>query len=67
MSDVCLICSGHEASPVKVDVELLVVDKGSKEVEVIVGGMGSDKDDSMSHSKCEYGGGAEAMASEVWV
>ena len=55
------ICSGHEASPVEVDVVSPLVDKGGEEMEVVVGGVSSDEHDSMSRAKCEYGGGGEPM------
>ena len=61
MGDIGCVCSGHEASPVEVDVVLLLIDEGSEEVEVVVGGVGSNEHDSMSCTQCEYGGGGEPM------
>ena len=61
MGDVGCICSGHETGPVEVDVVLSFIDKGGEEVEVVVGGVSSDKHDSMSCAQCEYGGGGEPM------
>ena len=57
----------HEAGPVEVDVMLSFVNKGSEEVEVIISGMGSDKDNAIVCSKSEYSGGGEPMATEVGV
>jgi len=67
VSNVGCIFSGHEASPVEVDVVLSLVNEGSEEVEVIVGGVGSDKDNAIVCSKSEYSGGGEPMATEVGV
>jgi len=67
MGDVGCVFSGHEASPVEVDVVLSLINKGSKEVEVVVGGVGSDKDNAIVCSKSEYSGGGEPMVSEVGV
>jgi len=61
------ILSGHEASPVEVDVMLSLVNEGGKEVEVIVSGVGSDKDNAIVCSKSEYGGGGEPMVPKVGV
>ena len=61
VSDISCICSGHEAGPVEVDVVSLLIDKGSEEVEVVIGGISSDEHDSMSCAQCEYGGGGEPM------
>jgi len=36
-------------------------------VEIVVSGMCSDEDDSMSCAKCKYGGGGEPMVVEVGV
>jgi len=67
VGDIGCVLSRHEASPMEVDVVLSFVDKGGKEVEVIVGGMGSDKDNAIVCSKSEYSGGGEPMVSEVGV
>jgi len=67
VGNVGCILSRHEAGPVEVDVVLLFINKGSKEVEVIVSGMGLDKDNAIVCSKSEYSGGREPMASEVGV
>jgi len=67
MGDVCCILSGHETGPMKVDVVLSFVDKGGEDVEVVVGGVCSDKDNSIIRSKSEYGGGGETMVAEVGV
>ena len=67
VGDVSCILSGHETGPVEVDVMLLLVDKGGKDVEVIISGMCSDKDNSIICPKSKYGGGGEAMVVEVWV
>ena len=61
MSDVGCVCSGHETGPVEVDVVLPLIDEGSEEIEVVVGGVSSDEYDSMSCAQCEYGGGGEPM------
>ena len=47
VGDVGCIFSGHEACPMEVDVVLSFIDKGGKEVEVVVGGVGSDKDNAI--------------------
>jgi len=65
VGDVSCVFSGHEASPVEVDVVLLFVDEGGKEVEVIVSGVSLDKDNAIVCSKSEYSGGGEPMATEV--
>jgi len=67
MGDVCCILSGHETGPVKVDVMLLFVDKGGKDVKVVVGGMCLDKDNSIICSKSRYGGGGETVVVKVGV
>ena len=67
VGDVGCVFSGHEASPVKVDVMLPLIDKGGEEVEVIVGGVGLDKDNAIVCSKSEYSGGGEPMVTKVGV
>jgi len=67
VGDVGCVFSGHEASPVEVDVMLSLIDEGSKEVEVIVSGVGLDKDDAIVCSKSEYSGGGEPMVPKVGV
>jgi len=67
VGDVGCILTRHEASPVEVDVMLSFVDKGGKEVKVIVGGMSLDEDDSIVCSKSEYSGGGEPMVAKVGV
>ena len=67
VGDVCCILSRHETSPVEVDVMLLFIDEGGEEVEVVVSGMCSDKDNPIVRSKSEYSGGGEAMVAEVGV
>jgi len=67
VGDVSCVFSGHEASPMEVDVMLLFVDEGSEEVEVVIGGVGSDKDNTIVCSKSEYSGGGEPMVPEVGV
>jgi len=67
VSDIGCILSRHEAGPVEVDVMLPLIDEGSKEVEVVICGVCSDKDDSVICSKGKYGGGGEAVVVEVGV
>jgi len=67
VGDISCVLSRHEAGPVKVDIVLLLVDKGGKEVEVVICGMCLDKDNSIICSKSEYGGGGEAVVAEVGV
>jgi len=67
VSDIGCVLSGHEASPMEVDVVLSLVDEGSEEVEVVIGGVGSDKDNAIVCSKSEYSGGGEPMGPEVGV
>jgi len=47
VGDVGCIFSGHEACPMEVDVMLSFIDKGGEEVEVVVGGVGLDKDNAI--------------------
>jgi len=67
MGDICCVLSRHEAGPVKVDVMLSLIDKGGEEVEVIVCGVCSDKDNSIIRAKSEYGGGGETVVAKVGV
>jgi len=67
VGDVGCILSRHEASPVEVDVVLSLIDEGGKEVEVVVSGVGSDKDNAIVCSKSEYSGGGEPMVAKVGV
>jgi len=67
VGDISCIFSRHEASPMEVDVVLSFVDEGGEEVEVVIGGVGSDKDNVIVCSKSEYSGGGEPMAAEVGV
>jgi len=67
VSDVGCVLSGHEASPMEVDVVLSLIDEGGEEVEVVIGGVGSDKDNAIVCSKSEYSGGGEPMGPEVGV
>jgi len=67
MGDIGCILSRHETGPVKVDVMLLLIDEGGKDVEVVICGVCSDKDNSIICSKSEYGGGGEAVVAEVGV
>jgi len=67
VGDISCIFSGHEASPVEVDVILSLIDEGSEEVEVVISGVGLDKDNTIVCSKSEYSGGGEPMATEVGV
>jgi len=67
VGDVGCVLSRHEASPMEVDVVLSLIDEGGKEVEVIVGGVGLDKDNAIVCSKSEYSGGGEPMVVKVGV
>jgi len=67
VGDVGCIFSGHETSPVEVDVVLSLINKGGEEVKVVVSGVGSDKDNTIVCSKSEYSGGGEPMVPEVGV
>jgi len=67
VSDVGCVFSRHEASPMEVDVMLPFIDKGGEEVEVVVGGVGLDEDDTIVCSKSEYSGGGKPMATKVGV
>jgi len=67
MGDVSCVFSGHEASPVEVNVMLSLINEGGEEVEVVVGSVGSDKDNAIVCSKSEYSGGGEPMVAEVGV
>jgi len=67
VGDVGCVFSRHEASPVEVDVVLLLINEGGKEVKVIVGGVGLDKDNAIVCAKSEYSGGGEPMATKVGV
>ena len=67
MGDVCCILSGHETGPVEVNVVLLFVDEGGKDVEVVVGGVCLDKDNSIICPKSKYGGGGETVVAKVGV
>jgi len=67
VGDVSCILSRHEAGPVKIDIMLPLVDEGSEDMEVIVCGMCSDKNNSIICPKSEYGGGGKAMVAEVGV
>ena len=67
VGDVGCILSGHEAGPVEVDVVLPLIDEGGEEVEVVVCGVCSDKDNSIICSKSEYSGGGEPMVLKVGV
>jgi len=67
MGDVGCVFSRHEASPVEVDIMLPLIDEGSEEVEVVICGVCLDKDNSVIHSKGEYGGSGKAMVAEVGV
>jgi len=65
VGDVSCVLPRHKAGPVEVDVMLPLIDKGGEEVEVVVCGVCSDKDNSVICPKSEYSGGGEAMVAEV--
>ena len=67
VGEVSCILSRHETGPVEVNVVLPLIDKGSEDMEVIVSGVCSDKDNSIICPKSEYGRGGEAMVVEVGV
>jgi len=67
VGDVSCVLPRHEAGPVEVDVVLPLINEGSKEVEVIVCGVCSDKDNSIICPKSEYSGGGEPMVAKVGV
>jgi len=67
VGDVGCVFSGHEASPVEVDVVLSLINEGGEEVEVVISGVGSDKDNTIVCSESEYSGGGEPMVPEVGV
>jgi hypothetical protein len=51
--EVTSILVGPNIGPQKLCVKYFSVDKGCKDVEVVISGMESNKDDSISGSKCE--------------
>ena len=67
MGDVCGIFSWHEVCPIEVEVMLLSVNKGAKEVEVVSSGIHADEDNTMFGAQGEDGGGREAITMEVGV
>ena len=67
MGNVCGIFSWHEVRPMEIEVVLLSVDEGTKEVEVVSSGVHADEDDTMLGAQGEDSGGGETVATEVWV
>ena len=67
MGDVCGIFSWHKVRPMEIEVVLLSIDEGTKEVEVVSSGMHADKDDTMLGAQGEDSGGGEAIATKVGV
>ena len=67
MGDVCGIFSWHEVCPMEIEVMLLSIDEGTKEVEVVSSGMHADEDDTMLGAQGEDSGGGEAVTMEVGV
>ena len=67
MGDVCGVFSWHEVRPMEIEVMLLSIDEGAKEVEVVSSGVHADKDDTMLGAQGEDSGGGETVATEVGV
>ena len=59
--------SWSPSGPVELDIEVSVLDKGSKEVELIVVSMHADKDDSIVGAQGEDGRGGESCTGELVV
>ena len=67
MGDVCGIFSWHEVCPMEIEVVLLSIDEGTKEVEIVSSGVHADEDDTMLGAQGKDSGGGEAVATEVGV
>ena len=67
VGDLCGIFSWHEVCPMEIDIVLLSVDKGTKEVEVVSSGMYAYEDDTMLGAQGEDSGGGEAITAEIGV
>ena len=67
MGDVCGVFSWHEVRPMEIEVMLLSIDEGTKEVEVVSSGVHADEDDTMLGAQGEDGRGGETVAAEVGV
>ena len=65
VGDVHGIFSRHEVCPMEIEVMLPLVNKGSKEVEVVSSSVHADEDDTVFGAQSENGGGRKAIAMEV--